>query len=266
MADVDFERRKFPVEREIVVDAGYLGTGRHMIYALLEVDITTARSLIAELSAAMGEKISFTAFIVASFARAVEKYPQVAALLDWRRRLVTFHQVDVVTMIEPRPGAVAVPHIIRAANRKTVMQISQEIRSIQSHPGTSPQVGRLTRLAPHLPRFLRLWFFRLLKLNPPWFKKMSGTVVLTSVGMFGKGGGWGIGFVAVHTMGLTVGGISHKPDLVEGELVLREHLHLTLSFDHDVIDGAPAARFASALAELIETAALLTIESAQLSK
>ena len=36
----------FPPEREIVVDAGYLGTGRHIIYALVELDVTRARELL----------------------------------------------------------------------------------------------------------------------------------------------------------------------------------------------------------------------------
>ena len=34
---------QFPTAREIVVDAGYLGTGRHIIHALVEVDVTLAR-------------------------------------------------------------------------------------------------------------------------------------------------------------------------------------------------------------------------------
>ena len=41
--------------------------------------------------------------------------------------------------------------------------------------------------------------------------------------------------------------------LVEGRIEPRERLSLTLVFDHDVIDGAPAARFARRLMELIES-------------
>ena len=41
---------------------------------------------------------------------------------------------------------------------------------------------------------------------------------------------------------------------VDGELVPREFVDLTLSFDHDVVDGGPAARFTAKLRELIETA------------
>ena len=257
MEEREFDLSRFPPEREIVVDAGYLASGRHIIYALLEVDVSAARLAIDEFSNATGKKISFTAFIVSSFARAVESNPQVHRFLDWRRRLVTFHDVDVVTMIEPKVGAVAIPHIIRAANRKTVLQISDEIRAVQADPGSSGQAGSLTSIAPKLPRFVRLLFFRILKLDPTRFKQVAGTVVVTSVGMFGKGGGWGIGFLPTHNLGITVGGISQKPGVRDGEILIRDVLNLTISFDHDIIDGAPAARFSNALAEIIESGAVL---------
>jgi len=41
--------------------------------------------------------------------------------------------------------------------------------------------------------------------------------------------------------------------LVEGRIEPREILSLTVVFDHDVIDGAPAARFARRLVELIKS-------------
>ena len=91
-----------------------------------------------------------------------------------------------------------------------------------------------------MPRFVRLGFFRLLRWNPHWFKRLSGTVIVTSVGMFGQGGGWGLGFLPLHTLGVLVGGITSKPAVHEGEIVIREYLNLTVSFDHDIVDGAPA--------------------------
>jgi pyruvate/2-oxoglutarate dehydrogenase complex dihydrolipoamide acyltransferase (E2) component len=160
-------------------------------------------------------------------------------------------------MIEPEAGAVAIPHIIRNANRRSVGDISDEIRSIQAKPGRSEQQSTLVALAPRLPRFVRLFFFWVVKKNPHWFKSFEGTVVVTSVGMFGKSGGWGIGFLPTHTLGLTVGGIAQKPGVHEGRIEVREYLNLTLSFDHDIVDGAPAARFTRKLIELIETATVL---------
>lgn len=253
----DYDLTRFPPERELVVDAGYLGTGRHIIYALIEVDVTDTRHQIRDISDSQGGRLSFTAFIVASFAKAIDALPQVHGFLDWRRRLVTFHDVDVVTMIEPAAGAVAIPHIIRSANYKNVIEISNEIRTVQAHPGSSQQSGGIVVFAPRIPRFLRLLFFRILKLNPLWFKNMAGTVVVTSVGMFGKGGGWGIGFLPTHNLGITVGGLNQKPGVHEGNIAIREYLSLTLSFNHDIIDGAPAARFARILSEIIENGVVL---------
>jgi pyruvate/2-oxoglutarate dehydrogenase complex dihydrolipoamide acyltransferase (E2) component len=53
---------------------------------------------------------------------------------------------------------------------------------------------------------------------------------------------------------VVVGGISTQPRLVDGQLQDRQFLHVTLTFDHDIVDGAPAARFAARLSELIEAA------------
>lgn len=252
-----FDILPFPPGRKIVVDAGYLASRRHIIYGLVEVDVTKARELRRLLAASEDTKISFTAFIVASLSRAIASEPKVQSYLDWRRRLVVFHDVDVVTMIEPEAGAVAIPHIIRNANRRTVRDISDEIRSIQSNLERSEQQGKLVALAPRVPRFMRLLFFWGVKKNPHWFKRLEGTVVVTSVGMFGRGGGWGIGFLPTHTLGLTVGGITQKPGVHNGQVAVREYLNLTISFDHDIVDGAPAARFTRQLIELIEMATVL---------
>jgi pyruvate/2-oxoglutarate dehydrogenase complex dihydrolipoamide acyltransferase (E2) component len=87
--------------------------------------------------------------------------------------------------------------------------------------------------------------------NPAWFKRLGGTVGLSSVGMFGAGGGWGIP-IAPPTLMITVGGIATKPRYVNGDLEPRELLDLTISVDHAVVDGATAARFTRRLTGLLE--------------
>jgi hypothetical protein len=52
---------------------------------------------------------------------------------------------------------------------------------------------------------------------------------------------------------LVVGGIALKPAVVQGRIEPRQILNLTVVFDHDVIDGAPATRFTQRLVELIES-------------
>lgn len=83
-------------------------------------------------------------------------------------------------------------------------------------------------------------------------KNYSGTVGVTAVGMLGKGSGWGIP-AAAHTLDITLGGIGEKPIVIDGHLATHEYLNLTISIGHDIIDGAPATRFALVLKELIES-------------
>ena len=82
-------------------------------------------------------------------------------------------------------------------------------------------------------------------------KERIGTVILTAVGMFGQGSGWAI-IYPIYTLGIALGGIGQKPGVVDGRIEIREYLSLTLSFDHDIIDGAPAARFTQRLKDLLE--------------
>ena len=41
------------------------------------------------------------------------------------------------------------------------------------------------------------------------------------------------------TLTVTVGGIAKKPGVVDEHIEIREYLDLTISIDHDVVDGAP---------------------------
>jgi pyruvate/2-oxoglutarate dehydrogenase complex dihydrolipoamide acyltransferase (E2) component len=54
-----------------------------------------------------------------------------------------------------------------------------------------------------------------------------------------------------------VGGVNTKPWVVDGRVVPRSVMSLSVMVDHDLVDGAPAARFAARLRELIESGAEL---------
>ena len=90
------------------------------------------------------------------------------------------------------------------------------------------------------------------QLNPGRMASMGGTVGLSAVGMFGHHSGWALAPNG-HTLDLLVGGIACKPAFVEGRIEPRDILKLTIAFDHDVVDGAPAARFVERLIELVES-------------
>ena len=51
-----------------------------------------------------------------------------------------------------------------------------------------------------------------------------------------------------------MGGIAKKPGVIGDKIEIREYLSMTIMFDHDVVDGAPAARFVARLTDLVENA------------
>jgi pyruvate/2-oxoglutarate dehydrogenase complex dihydrolipoamide acyltransferase (E2) component len=87
-------------------------------------------------------------------------------------------------------------------------------------------------------------------------------VAVTAVGMFGNQNqaAWGIPLIAGATVGVTVGSIVERPAVVDGELEAREHLCLKVSFNHDIVDGAPAARFLRSFSEQLESGKILRKE------
>ena len=88
--------------------------------------------------------------------------------------------------------------------------------------------------------------------NPERMASMGGTVGLSAVGMFGRHSGWAFAPNG-HTLDVLVGGIACKPAFIENRLEPRDVLKLTIAFDHDVVDGAPAARFVERLIDLVES-------------
>jgi pyruvate/2-oxoglutarate dehydrogenase complex dihydrolipoamide acyltransferase (E2) component len=237
-----------------------LSEPKHCMYGLLEVDVTVARQFIAEHKARTGETLSFTGFLTLCLARAVDEDKAVQAYLKGRKQLVLFDDVDVGLMIEGKMGgkSALMGHVIRGANRKTYLEIHQEIRSVQSAP-VPPSRGMPAwfQSAMLLPWPLSRLFNALIRMvmnrDPRIPASLGGTVGITAVGMFGEGhGGWGI-FPVTQVLGLVVGSIAWKPAVVEGRIEPRQMLCLTVLFDHDVIDGAPAARFTRRLVELIES-------------
>jgi len=252
-----FDVRPFPRPRRIIVDGGRASTKRHPMVGLVEMDVTEARARIREHERETGERLSFTAFIVASVARAVAEEPSVHAYRDLRDRLVVFRDVDVSVSIEAKLQGASFPvsHVIRAANDRSVEEIHREIRAVQRDPNRSSS-ARLVgagELFVRLPGFLRAGALRSVHRLPTVQRSLQGTVGVSSVGMFGAGGGWGLPF-QIHSLNVVVGGIVEHPAYVDGRLVPREFVDLTLSFDHDVVDGAPAARFTARLRELIGSA------------
>jgi pyruvate/2-oxoglutarate dehydrogenase complex dihydrolipoamide acyltransferase (E2) component len=231
----------------------------HTFQALVEIDVTRGHTLIAQHQERTGERLSFTGWIIACIARAVDEHREVQAYRKGRQ-LVLFDDVDVgFTIDRGGQGEWGVAgFIVRGANRKSFREIHDEIRAAQREPAThgsvvgenesARTVGRIQRLPGPLLRVLVAWYGR----NPFFRKRVQGTVGVTS-----------LGGSAERLLGVplangpcplffAVGLVTRKPGLVGNRVEPREYLPMCVTFDHDAVDGMAAARFLSRLGGILE--------------
>lgn len=246
----EFTVTPFPAARLAEIDYMQVARNKHVVHGLFEVDVTNVRQFIREHKARTGETLSFTAFITACVAQAVDRNKRVHGYRNWRNQLVMYDDVDVNILVERPAGdtVIGTPYVVRAANKKTWRAIHDEIRAAQSIP--APEFKRINAYR-YIPAFIRRLFWRIMLHHPPLMKRIAGTVSITAIGMFGKGAGWGL-TITGYTLALALGGIASKPVLIDQRIESREVLSMTISVDHDIVDGAPAARFVQQLKELIE--------------
>jgi len=260
---VAYEEFAFPKSRRFVMDYVEAGRRKNHIPVLLELDVSTALELNRAIKGITGEGLSFTGWIAKCIAQAVKEHKAVHAIRRGRKRLVIFQDVDISIPVEETLEGVEgptkkfpVPYLMREVDRKSVREIHTEIRAAQAHPiDPSSSLSLIQRLVFSFPSPIRrLLIWRRRARDPFHVKKAMGTVALTSVGMFGRGArgsAWGIP-IGAHPLIVLLGAIARKPAVVEGGIAARDFLSMTVLFDHDVVDGAPVARFLSRLRELIE--------------
>ncbi|MBN2047452.1 MAG: 2-oxo acid dehydrogenase subunit E2 [Anaerolineaceae bacterium] len=242
----------YPRIRQLMVDGGQMGLKKHTIHGLVEFDITRARELIRQYRLKTGKSLSFSVFFLACLGRALDEHKEMHAYRSWRNQLVIFDEVDVNMLFEVEVDGQKVirPYILRGVNHKSLGELQQEVEAFQAGHAES-QESKFIDWFVRLPGFIRRATLKALFKHPQWIKDYYGTVILSSVGMFGKGSGWGIP-VPNHTLQITLGGMSEKPGVARGKIEIREYMSVTISMDHDIIDGAPAARFLQRLKKLVE--------------
>jgi pyruvate/2-oxoglutarate dehydrogenase complex dihydrolipoamide acyltransferase (E2) component len=249
----DYQVVPYPKLRRLLAVMLHALQRKPMMHFLLEVDVTRARQYIQEYKASTGEALSFTAFLIACLAKAVDEHKAVQVYRQGSKHLVLFEDVDVETQIERDVAGHSqnITYIIRAANRKTFREIHREIRAAQVEDVAKARVGsKALQWLLFLPTLLFRFLYGVR--GPHMLKQYGGTVGTAAVGMFEGGAGWAIPIGHPQSLMMTVGGIGVKPGVVDGDIAIRDYLSLTISFDHEIIDGAPAARFTRRLKELIE--------------
>ena len=184
-----------------------------------EVDVTELVRLRERLRREF--ELTYTDLIIKAVARALEKHPRLNASLagDEIRQHEEIH-IGVAVALEE---GLIVP-VIRNANQKSLREIAQETKDLAQRA----REGRLS------------------------VDEVTGsTFSVTNLG------GYGIdGFTPIinppEAAILGVGRIVEKPAAYRGQVALRHMMVLSLTFDHRIVDGAPAAAFLRTVAEMLE--------------
>ena len=256
--------RTFPSSRRLVTAAVRAGRRIVPMHGLFYVDITKARRLLAD----SDPPLSLTAFVVASLGRAAAAHPQVHAYRDWRGRLVEHRHVDVQTLIEvaTSQGPFGLVHVVRDTDVRSVTEISAELRAVKTDSTTTTTGRLLNTVAPtagRIPGLYRVMFAAMARSRRVHLA--TGTVQVSAIGVFADGGGFAIAPPTLASLILVVGGVSRRPRPVGDQIEVRDILDLTLTIDHNVVDGGPATRFAADFRQLLHTAAVLAPPQPQAS-
>ncbi len=253
-----YTTQKLSFNRKIVSATAAVTSGKSVIHSLADVDITLPRRLMKEYFEKTGEKLSFTGYIVYCLAQVIKQHPH---LNTFKRRnsLITLDDVTISVLVEREFMGEKVPEpmCFKAAQDLTYREINDKIRSAKTDKASS--IGELSKMSwiRFIPGFLLKVFVRVADGNIR-LAKLYGKVAVTAVGMFSREPVWFIPHGS-GTVLITVGSIEKRFVFNGVDHVEREFLCLTGSFDHDIVDGAPAARFMNQFLETVKNGNLLRL-------
>ncbi|MGQ9454397.1 MAG: dihydrolipoamide acetyltransferase family protein [Armatimonadota bacterium] len=197
-----------------------------------EVDMTECvkmrESILQEVDSRYGVRVTYTDIITKATARAIEYKPIVNSTLQ-ADKIVVHEQINIgiATAVE---GGLVVP-VVKNVPGKSLVEVSREIKELVDRA----RAGRLDTN-----------------------DLSGGTFTITNLGAYGVDI-----FNPVITPGqsaiLGVCRIAPKPVVVEGQVQVRNTMNLCLTFDHRVMDGAPAAEFLARLKQILESPYLIFV-------
>jgi hypothetical protein len=166
-----FDTRPFLKIRRGYLDVLAAGRRKNIIHGLIEIDVTELQRVLREREAA-GEPLSFTAALMHAVARAVDE-DRILHAYRRRNRIILFDDVDINTQIEVEVSGQKIVQslLVRAANRKSVEQLSREIRSGQLGNAAGERRYRGTLAFLSVPGPIRALLWRAVMSNPLWFKR-----------------------------------------------------------------------------------------------
>ncbi len=208
-------------------------TAAHFTYVeeLDVTDLVAMRSALKSDAAEMGAKLTYLPFIMKAVSSALKRFPTLNGLTDdARQEFVVKHYQNFGIAVDTDNGLM-VP-VAKGVDHLTIVQLAAEITRVAADARDGK--AKLADL-------------------------QDGTFTITNAGNIG-------GLFATPVINypeaaiLGVHAIRKKPWVVDGEIVIREIMYLSISIDHRMNDGATGAYFMNHVAALLQDPRRLMLE------
>ncbi|MFC4076356.1 dihydrolipoamide acetyltransferase family protein [Salinithrix halophila] len=178
-----------------------------------------------------GIKLTYLPFVVKALTAALHEFPTLNASIDDEKEEIVikkYYNMGIATATE---DGLVVP-VVKNVDRKSIFTLADEIREVVDR--TRNRKAGVDELK-------------------------GSTFTITNIGSFG--GQYFtpiINYPEVAIFGM--GKMADRPVAIDGEVVIRPMMNVSLSIDHRLIDGDVAARFLNRVKELLENPKLLMME------
>ncbi len=221
--DIPLTQIRKTIARRLAESNGPIPT----FFLTADFDLTSVREL-RERMIALGDefKVSYNDILLKAIATALSRHPEVNA--HWLGDSIRHHHRVHLGMAVAVEDGLITP-IIADADRKRISEIARESRELAKR-------ARERKLAPG--------------------EYTGATATVSNLGMFGIDE-----FTAIinppEVAIFAVGAVGDVPVVIDGALVVRTRVRITMSCDHRAVDGATGARFMQTLHRLIENPLML---------
>jgi pyruvate dehydrogenase E2 component (dihydrolipoamide acetyltransferase) len=188
-------------------------------------ELVRARDALQATADADGVKLTYLPFIVKACVAALQAVPEANAVLDEPAEAIVLkhdYNIGIATAV---PGGLVVP-VIKHADRRNLVDLSQELDRLVA--------AARERKTP--PGDLRDGTFTITSFGGLPGSPMFATPILN--------------YPEVAILG--IGRIEQQPRVVDGQIVARHCVGVSLTFDHRVMDGEAAARFMAVVRRYLE--------------
>ena len=221
------KHRPFKSLRKVIADNMVVSkyTAPHAT-AMEEVDTSALWDLRADMKSEAekeGVKLTFLPYIIMATVKALQKHPSLNSELDEEEADIIVKEYANIGIAVDTDDGLMVP-VLKRAEHKDIWQIAKEVEGM-----TERARSRKIDLAD-------------LK---------GGSFTISNYGSVG--GMYGVPIINYPEAAiLGVGRMRDVPRVVDGEIVVRKVMGLSVSFDHRIVDGAAVAGFINTLKDLFE--------------